>query len=278
MLSRTQARLAVGVSIAAAVARTEARMRSAYLNVGLTAAIIILLAWLAGEVLVLSPLRGLLAATRQLADGNLDARARLHAPSREFRELATSFNAMADRLAGLATCDSLTSVANRRRFEQYLDDEWRRALRAQYPIALALIDIDGFKLFNDRHGHQIGDQCLRIVATELARHARRSEDLLGRYGGEEFVVGLPGLGEAEAYRHCERMRAAIEALDYPDLGLPAGAITVSVGVAVILPIPGATADRLVAMADAALYEAKRVGRNRVALYRSGPVPAAIHVA
>ena len=277
-LPGTDARLATGFSIEDALADTRVKMRAAYINAASIGAAIILLAWLAGEIYVLKPLRSLIETTRQLTDGNLAARADHGNSATEFRELAASFNTMADRLAMLATSDSLTGLANRRRFEQYLHEEWRRALRAGTPMALALIDIDGFKLFNDIHGHQIGDQCLRLVASELARFARRSEDLLGRYGGEEFIVGLPGLAEPDAYRHCERMRSAIAALAFPDLKLPSGSITISVGVAVCTPVPGSSPEQLIAMADAALYDAKRGGRDRVALYRDGPVPSTIKVA
>jgi diguanylate cyclase (GGDEF)-like protein len=137
-----------------------------------------------------------------------------------------------------------------------------------------MIDVDGFKLFNDRHGHQAGDDCLRIVATELTLFARRSEDLIGRYGGEEFIVGLPGLRGEDAMRHAERIRAAIADLAMPELGIRRGDVTVSIGVSSVIPSPSMTADTLVAMADVALYEAKRAGRNRTSLFQESGVPGA----
>jgi diguanylate cyclase (GGDEF)-like protein len=269
-LGATHARLAVGVSIDTALAAARARIQSAYINAALLAFVIVLLAWLGGERVLLSPLRDLLATTRRLADGDLAARAQLRRGTREFRELAASFNIMADRLSELAITDGLTGVSNRRRFDQYLDEEWRRAMRTQTPISLAMIDIDGFKKFNDTHGHQAGDECLRMVASELTRFARRSQDLVGRYGGEEFVIGLPGLSAEDAKSHGERMRAAIAALSMPEIGVGPGDVTISVGMAVCVPSPGTAADTLVAMADSALYEAKREGRDRVALFRDEP--------
>jgi diguanylate cyclase (GGDEF)-like protein len=278
VLSGSKARAAIGFSIEAALAETRLKIQSAYINAASLGAMIILFAWLSGEFFLLTPLRDLLAATRALADGDLSARAKLRYSSNEFRELAASFNTMADRLSTLATVDALTGAANRRRFDQYLTEEWRRALRSKSPLAVLMIDVDGFKMFNDRHGHQAGDDCLRIVAVELARFARRSEDLVCRYGGEEFVIGLPGLTSSDALKHAERLRAAMENLAMPELGLPAGCITISIGVAVSVPTAGVSPDTLIAMADTALYDAKRAGRNRVALFREGPAPLSAQVA
>jgi diguanylate cyclase (GGDEF)-like protein len=255
-----------------------ARMAAALVPVIATGLLIIISAWVAGEIFFLAPMRSLRMATKKLANGDLAARAELPRSSREFRELAECFNTMADRLARLATIDGLTGVANRRRFEQYLEDEWRRAVRSNTPLALALVDVDSFKLFNDTHGHQAGDDCLRVVARELGRFVHRSEDLLARYGGEEFVLGMPGLSEAEAYKHCERIRLAIAGLNLAELGPAAGTITVSLGVAIMVPSPGSASEELVAMADEALYQAKRSGRNRVVLYRDGPIPSTMQVA
>ena len=165
------------------------------------------------------------------------------------------------RLSELATTDGLTALANRRHFDRYLEDEWRRGMRAQTPLALILLDIDDFKRFNDRFGHQAGDACLRVVAAELRRYARRSEDLVGRYGGEEFVVGLPGIRAAEACRHAERIRAAIAGLSLSEPLLTPGSLTVSVGVGQRLL--QRSPDELFAEVDGALYRAKQRGRNGV---------------
>ena len=271
------ARFAVGFSLETAAAEARAKIRSAYINAAAMTTLIVLVALLFGEIFFLVPIRDLVTATRQLTEGDLGARARVRSGSPEFRELASSFNIMADRLSALATIDGLTGIANRRRFDQYLDQEWRRGLRNQTAMALALIDIDGFKLFNDSYGHQAGDECLRAVASELARFAQRSEDLVGRYGGEEFVIGLPGLTATEAYRHAERARIAIETLAVPGLSGSLH-VTISIGVATCVPTAGMAAETLIAMADAALYDAKHAGRNRVALFREGPIPATIRVA
>jgi diguanylate cyclase (GGDEF)-like protein len=273
----TNAVLAVGLSTEANLAASDRRFRTAYFTAGLIGTMIVLLAWLFGELHFVGPLRELLKATARLREGDLAARVEMGGlSSREFRELAASFNTMADRLAALATIDGLTGVANRRRFDQYLIEEWRRSLRSRKPLALALIDIDQFKSFNDSNGHQAGDECLRRVAMELSNFARRTEDLVGRYGGEEFVLGLPGMNEADAYRHCERLRLAIESqMDLFDGDMR---VTISIGVAVCTPDLMTTPETLVAMADAALYDAKRAGRNRTALYRRDVSPLAIKVA
>ena len=262
-LAGTDARLAVGLSIETALSASREKIATAYANAALLTAVIVLLAWLGGEAFLITPLRNLLQATRRLSDGDLDARARIPRSSHEFRELAESFNTMADRLERLATIDGLTGVANRRRFDQYLSEEWRRAMRTRMPVTVALIDVDRFKSFNDDHGHQAGDECLKLIASELTLFARRSEDLVGRYGGEEFVISLPGLSREDAGRHMERVRAAIASLSLPEFDVAAGQVTISIGVSTTVPTPTAPAESIIAAADAALYEAKRAGRNCV---------------
>jgi diguanylate cyclase (GGDEF)-like protein len=133
-------------------------------------------------------------------------------------------------------------------------------------LSLAVIDIDHFKRFNDRYGHQRGDQCLRLVASAVGSCARRSGDIAARYGGEEFVLLLPGADAAAAPACAEQVRSAVEAmgLEHAD-NPPSGLITVSVGIATLDPVPDTvsiSSEDLFAAADAALYEAKRSGRNR----------------
>ncbi len=169
-------------------------------------------------------------------------------------------------LAEQAYTDGLTGLANRRRFDEALDQEWRRAAREEVPLALLMIDVDRFKLYNDRYGHQRGDECLRAVAAAMAQVARRPADLTARYGGEEFVVLLPGVDEAGAGAIAARMLAAIRATGIEHAGNPpSGIVTASVGVASVLPRQGwaeSSPAALVEQADAALYEAKRAGRDR----------------
>jgi diguanylate cyclase (GGDEF)-like protein len=168
------------------------------------------------------------------------------------------------QLAALSSTDALTGLANRRRFDEVWAEEWQRAARNGLALALILIDVDHFKAYNDHHGHQAGDDCLRGVAAVLAREARRAGELVARYGGEEFVVVLPGIDAAEARDFAERLRAAVEAEAIPHGHAPAGPyVTLSMGVASSQPRHEADAEALLKDADVALYLAKRQGRNRV---------------
>lgn len=170
--------------------------------------------------------------------------------------------ALLDQMAYL---DGMTGIANRRRFDETLDREWRRAQRSHKPLALVIVDIDHFKAYNDSAGHGQGDECLRRVATSLAGCARRPADLVARYGGEEFAAVLPETDREGATMVAESMRAAIErlALAHPAFG-GGHHVTISVGVSGGVPV--AKDDSHVAWlkaADDALYEAKRRGRNCV---------------
>ncbi len=170
-------------------------------------------------------------------------------------------------LARQANTDGLTGLANRRRFDEAVDQEWRRAAREETPVSLLMIDVDRFKLYNDRHGHQQGDACLRAVASAMAQVARRPADLTARYGGEEFAILLPGIDAQGAAALAGRVLAAVRAagIGHED-NTPPGVATVSIGTATAMPSTGVEAcgiAALVANADAALYEAKRGGRNRV---------------
>jgi diguanylate cyclase (GGDEF)-like protein/PAS domain S-box-containing protein len=165
-------------------------------------------------------------------------------------------------LQRLAALDGLTQVANRRCFDEYLEREWRRALREQTPLALILCDIDFFKLYNDTYGHQAGDDCLRQVAQVLSSATERPADLVARYGGEEFVVVLPNTPSASAAYVADRLRETIAALHLPHSSSPINAhVTISLGVACKVPQPAETPSALIAAADQALYLAKAEGRN-----------------
>jgi diguanylate cyclase (GGDEF)-like protein len=166
-------------------------------------------------------------------------------------------------LARLASTDSLTGLANRRRLDEALKQEWARSLRTGQPLSLLMIDVDHFKSFNDRHGHHGGDDALRNVALTLAATTRRPGDLAARYGGEEFMVVLPDTGLEGARVLAEKIRSAIESL--PPFGPDTTSTTVSIGVAVRTSEMAGSLNRLLADADKALYEAKRLGRNRVEL-------------
>jgi len=164
-------------------------------------------------------------------------------------------------LAQLASTDSLTGLANRRRLDGVLKLEWSRSLRTGQPLSVLMVDVDHFKAFNDRHGHHGGDDALRSVARVLSAASRRPGDLAARYGGEEFMIVLPETGGEGAASLAENIRSAIELL--PPFGSDEHPITVSIGVAT--RISGATQElsTLLNDADKALYLAKHRGRNRI---------------
>ncbi len=183
--------------------------------------------------------------------------------TRALEEVRHGLEAANAELMRLSTTDSLTQLANRRRFDRLLDEEIRRARRAGSPLSVLLADIDHFKRVNDSYGHPFGDECLRQVAAVLAAHCQRAGDVAARYGGEEFVVLLPGLDAEQAVALAESIRCTIAHLQLQHGEQPV-ALTISLGVATLTPSLVAPAD-LLAAADAALYQAKNAGRDQVAL-------------
>ena len=174
-----------------------------------------------------------------------------------------------DQLLTLALTDALTGMANRRAFDGALDREWRRISQEGSQISLLLLDIDCFKRFNDRYGHQCGDDCLRAIATAIQGAVRRETDTVARYGGEEFAVILPGADGATAMKIAESVRWAILALGIQHTDNEAGSkvVTASIGVATALARQGAIMrmpESLLLTADQALYKAKHNGRDTVA--------------
>lgn len=169
-----------------------------------------------------------------------------------------------DLLRVLAFIDGLTGLANRRRFDETLQLEWRRCRRNDSPLALLMIDIDHFKLYNDRYGHQAGDSCLQAVAATLKAAFGRAQDLVARYGGEEFVCLLPECDHAAAKPKADALVQAVASLGLPHESSPTAAtLTISLGIAVIIPNVSRSPEDLVMAADAALYQAKQQGRNQV---------------
>ncbi|MGQ4648324.1 diguanylate cyclase domain-containing protein [Lyngbya aestuarii] len=165
-------------------------------------------------------------------------------------------------LQRLANLDGLTGVANRRRFDEYLEDEWQRMIREKLPLSLILCDIDFFKKYNDTYGHQAGDACLRRVADALRFCAKRSVDLVARYGGEEFAVILPNTTAIGASQVAEEIREVLRSLDITHIKSPVSKyVTLSLGIACIQPKPQSLPNILVAAADKALYQAKAAGRD-----------------
>jgi diguanylate cyclase (GGDEF)-like protein len=183
---------------------------------------------------------------------------------RQLLELTRQLEEANRRLLELAEIDDLTELANRRKFNLGLTREWRRCWREKRSLALVLADIDHFKAYNDFFGHQRGDVCLQRVAVPVGEAARRAGDLACRWGGEEFALVLPGVATPRALQMADRLRLQVEALaiDHPRGG-PSGVVTVSLGVAAVVPSDGLHPQDLLAAADQALYSAKQQGRNRV---------------
>ena len=167
-------------------------------------------------------------------------------------------------LEQLATRDGLTGLANRRCFDDTLHAEWARAMRQQQPLSLLMVDVDNFKAYNDAHGHLGGDECLKRIACAVASEMR-ANDLVARYGGEEFAVILPNQSLKGAAIVAERIRSRVEQLRVPNGRDRDQPVTVSIGAATAIAATDTTASQLVATADAALYRAKHMGRNRISL-------------
>jgi two-component system cell cycle response regulator len=163
-----------------------------------------------------------------------------------------------------AMVDQLTQIANRRRFDSLLEQEWHRALRSGQPLSLIVLDVDHFKLYNDTLGHAAGDLCLQRVAAALQSRALRSTDLAARYGGEEFVLLFAETAPDTAASLAEAIRAQIEALELPHpCSSTSQWLTVSIGVASIVPTQFDRIEQFFVAADRMMYAAKKAGRNRV---------------
>lgn len=174
--------------------------------------------------------------------------------------------ALNKELQKLSSQDGLTGIDNRRSLENYLEQEWQRGIRQKNSLAVIMLDLDFFKSFNDVYGHQAGDDCLKQVAQTLKNVLKRSTDFAARYGGEEFITVLPGTDAAGAAVLAEEIRARIESLGIKHKQSSVSyVITVSLGVAAVVPEPGYQSAILIEKADQALYEAKHKGRNRVAV-------------
>jgi diguanylate cyclase (GGDEF)-like protein len=273
----TKARLAVGVDESVVHSGIDREISIAYVQLGVFGMLVLLAAWFGGERLILRPIRSLVRTATRFGRGDLRVRAADEPWMAEFEPLAAAFDDMARKLAAreeelkianqhleeLASLDGLTGLANRRGFDRELDHAWRHADELREPLALIMIDIDYFKLFNDRYGHVQGDACLRAVGETLSLVALDKALIVARYGGEEFALLLPGLDIEHAIALAEEARRSIEALLMTHAESPCGIVTISIGVESRVPAFGQSAACLVEAADRALYDAKRRGRNTV---------------
>jgi len=169
-------------------------------------------------------------------------------------------------LQRLMNSDGLTGLSNRRHFDEYLELEWRRAMRDQAQLSLLMIDVDFFKTYNDSFGHVEGDEALRKVAAAIREASSRPSDLPARYGGEEFALVLPNTSPGGARLVAEKLRMAVEALKIPHIAPAEGAsLTISIGLSTMTPVQGTDCRQLIMAADKGLYTAKNNGRNQVCI-------------
>lgn len=188
---------------------------------------------------------------------------------RKLGELQKELQRSNAELQKLTCQDGLTFIANRRRFDDFIRKECLRSARDSTTIALILIDIDYFKLYNDNYGHLKGDECLQKVAATLQKAVQRPADLVARYGGEEFAVVLPSTDATGAIKIADSLRLAVEALELPHAYSPlTNIITISMGIACKVANEKTSPADLIEMADEALYEAKNAGRNQSKVHNS----------
>lgn len=273
----TRARMIVSINQSAMLGDINHDIRTAYVQLALVGLFTLLGAWVAGERLIMRPVRMMTDMANRLGRGEFATRAMSAALPREFIPLAKAFDAMAsqlsereremaaanDRLTVIASLDLVSGLANRRGFQSRLEFEWMKALQTNTQLSILMIDVDHFKLFNDTYGHPEGDACLSRVGEVLASIADSCAGFAARYGGEEFCLLLPSSNPAYAAQVAEEVRACVEGLAIPHVIGTSSTVTVSVGVATITPGDTQPQDDLIEAADAALYAAKRRGRNAV---------------
>jgi diguanylate cyclase (GGDEF)-like protein len=284
----TQARLAVGLDEGAVHAGIDHEIGVAYLQLIAFGLFVLLIAWFGGEQLVVRPIRSLVRTATRFGRGDLHVRATQEPWVAEFAPLAAALDDMAAKLAAreeelqianrhldeLASLDGLSGLANRRGFDREIEREWQKAAESHKPLALMMVDIDHFKLFNDRYGHVSGDTCLRAVGETLSLVTLEEAVLVARYGGEEFALLLPGLDINRAAALAEEARRAIEDLMINHSESPMGHVTISIGVDSMVPDKFQSYANLIEAADGALYAAKRRGRNAVVAQIAMPLRAA----
>jgi diguanylate cyclase (GGDEF)-like protein len=287
-LAGTDARILIGLDEAEVLRRVDREIGIAYLQLALFGLLTLLAAWFGGEQLIVEPIRALARTAARIGRGDLEARPSRDNLAVEFTPLAAALTDMAIKLAerdrelrsanrhleALASIDSLSGLANRRCFDARLETEWQRAAGLKRPIALMMIDVDHFKLFNDNYGHLEGDQCLRLIAETLSKATKHDADFAARYGGEEFVLLLPDTSLTSALDIAGRLRTAVAALMITHSLAACGHVTVSIGVACAMPGGPGGPQSLIEAADSSLYAAKRNGRNMVWSDQDAMTPAA----
>jgi diguanylate cyclase (GGDEF)-like protein len=292
-LPGSNARLIVSIDEAMVSAGINREIRLAYIQLAFVCLLVLLGALLVVEGLIMRPIQILAGIAQKLGRGERDVRAARHELPTEFMPLARAFNTMAaqlstresellasnNRLSVIATIDTVSGLANRRGFQSRLDFEWHKADQTTTELALLMVDVDHFKLYNDNYGHLEGDACLARLGETLAGIAARTTGFAARYGGEEFCVLLPDTDTAHAMEIGEMIRDAVRDLAIPHRAAASKNVTLSVGVAVTRPNPTMRADDLIEAADAALYAAKAAGRDCVIPHgQHEPPPARVSLA
>jgi len=253
-------------------------IRNAYLKIALICGVLLAGTLFAAERLIIQPIGALASVVRRFGNGDWSARATQNGLPAEFVPLAKAFDAMAgqlakregdlleanDRLTVMASVDLLSGLANRRGIQSRLDFEWMKALQDRSELSLMMIDVDYFKLFNDTYGHPEGDTCLARLGEMLAGVASETSGFAGRYGGEEFCLLLPRTGRDRALETARTVRERVLQLAIPHATSRYQMVTVSIGVASMTADDTRYTRDLVEAADAALYAAKRQGRNAMA--------------
>ena len=276
-ITGTQSRLIVSIDEAKVSAAINREIRTAYVQLAFVCLFVLLGALIAAEKLIIQPIEMIAAMAKRFGQGDWSVRAGRKSLPAEFVPLARAFNAMAaqlaqrerdlvasnDRLTVMASIDMLSGLANRRGFQSRLDFEWMKALQYNSELALLMIDVDHFKLFNDTYGHPEGDACLARLGETLAGIALETIGFAGRYGGEEFCLLLPNTGAIRALEIGEMVRTAVQNLAMPHATSSYQTVTVSLGVACTRPNDAHQPGDLIEAADAALYAAKHRGRNAV---------------
>jgi diguanylate cyclase (GGDEF)-like protein len=267
----------VDVSMDAAMLPVKELVSRGNLFLALTVSLVLVTLWTGLGVLILQPLERLRAAMHRATGGDLSVRMGETGVSSEMRSISSAFDTMATALGEaratleeLATIDPLLGIANRRKFDDALGKEWGRARRGRRPVALLMIDLDRFKGYNDLYGHPAGDDCLKRVADAAGAALHRPGDLLARYGGEELACVLPETDLDGAVVVAESIRARVYEKSIAHQGGVDGRVTVSIGVAAVVPQATLSVEVLIDAADRSLYAAKSAGRNRVVTAVTGP--------